>query len=396
MWHLVFDLRINLLPVVVLNAMVLIGYSLLRAKKNTLLYLYISLHCLISIWSVGQIMEVLSIDRQSMWFAVKFKYFGICFIGLNWLLLCGIYTRHKLFSLKKIIYFLSLPPFLSYLTLLTNERHFVFFSVFDYGYTAYGIMFWFHTGFSYLYLLTGIIMLITKAIKEWGKASVRPLLLIIAALVPLAANLIIIANLIFDLYIFNRADITPICFSASLFLFSLATFRYQFLNIVPIALRKIMDNMREAIVIIDSFGKIIDFNPAFQNAFPAYARAPDNEIKSFVDFLRQNSEGASEARAIIEAVATGTSAYIDGELCLLEPGKTHYFVYVQPIYYGKEKSIHGTVVLFNDITNYKNLLEELKDKNEEISAMNEELVAMNKQLRDHARVLELITVLAWA
>ena len=136
MWRLISDPRISLLPLVILNAIVLIGYFLLRAKKNTLLYLYIFLHCLISIWSAGQILEVLSVDRQGMWFAVKVKYYCICYIGLNWLLLCGIYTRHKLFS-KKIIYLLSLPPLLFYLTLLTNDRHFLFFSAFDYDYTEY-------------------------------------------------------------------------------------------------------------------------------------------------------------------------------------------------------------------------------------------------------------------
>lgn len=387
MWRLVLDPRISLLPVVVLNSIALIGYFLLRAKKNTLLYLYIFLNSLISIWAVGQIMEVLAPDRQSIWFAVQFKYFGICFISLDWLLLCGIYTRHKLFASKELIYLLSLPPLLFYLALLTNERHFMFFSAFDHGYTAYGIIFWFHTGFSYIYLIAGIIMLITKAAKELGKAFIRPVLLIIAALIPFAANLVIITNFIFDLYIFNRMDITPICFSVSLLLFSIATFRYRFLNVVPIALRRIMDNMREVIVIIDNFGKIVDFNPAFQNAFPAYTRNSDNGIKPFADFLRQNCENTNEARAIIDAVATGTNAYIDGELCLLKPGKTHYFVYVQPIYYGRQKTIHGTVVLFNDITSFKNLLEELQDKNEEISAMNEELASMNEQLRDHARVL---------
>ena len=59
-------------------------------------------------------------------------------------------------------------------------------------------------------------------------------------------------------------EITPLTFGISNIIISLALFRFKMLDIVPVAREILIEKMKDAVVVLDSGGKIIDLNPSAQ------------------------------------------------------------------------------------------------------------------------------------
>jgi hypothetical protein len=52
----------------------------------------------------------------------------------------------------------------------------------------------------------------------------------------------------------------------------------------------------------------------------------------------------------------------------------------------------GKAFSFTDVSNFRNLVNELNQKNEELQAMNKELLALNNQLGEYAAAVEHSTI----
>jgi signal transduction histidine kinase len=330
---------------------------------------------------MGQIFEVFSTNVQTKWFFVVFEYFAICFIGATWLLFSLSYLNHKIIQSRKNIILLCIAPATFFILVMTNEYHHMFYTVFEYDYRTYGIFFWSHLALSYIYLLMGTAILIKCLVKGTGYKRKQTILLIFAALIPIVSNIIHVFKII-KLGI----DITSVGFTFSLMFFAMATFKYRFLNIVPIALQKAVDNIKESIIVVDNFNKIIDYNNAFIKTFLSGRMIENSEdINDLLNKINKNIDKTKQTNKLLEAIQFGTETCISGELTLKGSEIKCYTVNVYPIV-GAKKEVLGRVVTFNDISSYKKLLKELNAKNEELSIMNE-------QLKEHLYAVEELAVM---
>ncbi|WP_083878898.1 sensor histidine kinase [Acetivibrio cellulolyticus] len=352
----------------------MIIFFLFRSKKTHLLLSYISCQALIFVWSTGQILVFSAQNNNTMRISMIYEYTAVIFVSLSWLMFCLHYTYNRLLIRKWFIILLFTPPVLMFIALLTNHFHHLFFSSFEIGHVVFGPLFWAHAAISYIYLTAGIVILIKSSINHLGYARNQSIVLIIASLIPFAANIIYLANRTFKLNILNtKYDITPISFSLTLLFFAIATFKYRFLNIVPIAFRKIVHNLNESIVVVDSLNKIDNYNKSFEITFSnnGQIKTYDN-INKFIRTLKDNIIYTPETENLIRSIKSETQTNATGELTILAPVKKCFQVNIQPIFGSKHEYL-GRIVIFNDITEYKNLLDEVNEKNVELSAMNEQL-----------------------
>ena len=365
----------------------MILYFLLKGKKAPLLYCYVLCQLLIFIWSAGQIVEISSFDFQSQWFSLKLEYLAICFVGLAWLIFCFAFTNHKIIKLKRYALLLFIFPLLFYILLLTNKNHHLFYTVFKYNDWVRGPVFWLNILELYTYLIIGTIFLIRYSFRNIGETRKQNLLLVLAVLFPVTANVIKLLNIIFGTDILGRIrDITPVSFAFSLLFFAIATFRYRFLNIVPIAYRRIVNNMSEAVVVIDNSNKINKFNLAFKDNFLTSLKIKAfTDIHVFIKELGSKVESSEEAENIFKAIETGVFDHVNGGLDIISPIIEYYSVNVQPIY-NRKREILGRIVTFNNITEYKNLLKELDVK-------NNKLMEMNSELKEYSDTVEELTII---
>ncbi len=382
-----FDGKIFLQSISVVLSLSMIVFFLIKGKKTSLLYSYLWCQALIFIWSTGQILVLFSSnDLRMKWVFILIEYAAVIFIGLSWLMFCLLYTYNRFLTKRKLVFMLFLPPTAIYIFLLTNNFHHLFFSNFSYR-VSFGPLFWLHALLAYIYLIFGTVILVKYSMSHMGNARKQAILLISAAFIPLIANILyLISNTFVPDLISTDVDITPLSFTFSLLFFGIAVFRYRFLNIVPIAFRKIVHNLNESIIVVDSLNKIDNFNRSFSITFPGSEQIKiyDN-VNKFLKNLKDNILPTAETEKLINSIKYETESNVSGELILLNPEKRCFHVNIQPLF-GSSKEFLGRIVLFNDISEYKNLLDEVNEKNIELSALND-------QLSEYASTVEELAVI---
>ncbi|HOP75703.1 MAG TPA: histidine kinase N-terminal 7TM domain-containing protein [Bacillota bacterium] len=318
------------------------------------------------IWFLGQIFRIFASDYGTEWVFVRLEYFGICFIVFFWLVFCLQYTEHPLASKKKYLILLGLIPALCYVTVLTNDWHHQFFGIHDREFNTFGILFYIHTFESYIYCTVGAALLINYAFQQMGSKRKQGILLVLAALFPLVTNILVVSRVIPATF-----DTTPFGLMISLVFYFVATFKYKLLDLVPVAYHTIVDNMKEAIVVIDNYRKIIRYNRAFKDFFPEIVAAEKPDLASFLATLIKRAEPGPKLEQITHVLAECTEQNYTAEFKLLEPRLQWLAVNVQPIYQGGE--CLGRVISISDVSVYQNLVVELHQKNHELSQMNQQL-----------------------
>lgn len=379
----ILDISIQMLCMILSSSIIV--FFILKNNKPPVVYPYIWCMSMVFVWSLGQLLQAFSYNTQSLWLFEVFKYLGICYIGLGWMLFCLYYTNHRLLHYKVILLLLFILPTVSFIAVLTNDLHHLFYPFFKYspidtGRLDFGILFYYHTAVSYSQCLAGAIILIKYSIKSFGYNKKQSVLLISAVSIPLITSIIIT----FD-FIQPDFDITPLSFTVSLFIFSIAIIKYKFLNIIPVAIKSVFENMKESIMVIDTSGIIVDLNHSFVSIFQEMTKSGVSDtVGDFVHNLTASTIDMEQSKKVLDGIMNETMTFESSELTLGAPHNKCFFVNIQPVYNAKNEYL-GKVVSFNDITEYKNLLEKFHQSNIELSAANE-------KLKEHALTVESLTL----
>lgn len=121
---------------------------------------------------------------------------------------------------------------------------------------AYGLVFYLHMSYTYLCVLTGMVLVLREFQKK-QVAAVHLLLILLSAAVPLSFNLLYLSRLV------NAAfDLTPPAFALSSLLMLLAVFRYDFLDVNTLAFEQILASIGEGVAVYNKRGTMVYINPA--------------------------------------------------------------------------------------------------------------------------------------
>lgn len=365
-----------LLSISVLLSSLTSVYFILFGKKSKLLYLFIYCQVLILIWSLGYIIETISTDLQVKMIVVRFEGLAICFIGFAWLIFSMEYTESKGLK-KKVVGLLLVIPIISYVCMITNSYHGLYYNVFEINRRVYGIAFWIHILTAYIYVFFGTVMILKYSFKMPENEKKQSIVLIIAVTTPFITNVLYISRILKV-----NLDITPVTFSVSLFLFAIASFKYKFLNSVPAGLRKVFDTVEAAIILIDNTGLIVSKNSSFSKTFTEYR---GNNINEFQIYLMKRMQNTGKQSGFISAMFREDSKAFYGEIKIDVPQKRVFRVVVQPIVESINREL-GKLISFTDITLYRELSDELSEKNVQLTYANE-------QLKQHMLVVEELAAL---
>lgn len=355
--------NIILLILSVIISIILILYLFLKSKRTYIFYTFLWCHLLILNWCLGMIFELFCTDVYLKWIIVCTEYFSISFIGVSWILFSSFYTgKRRTLRIKKII-ILLIPPVICYVMLLTNEYHHLFYKQFEQAFRIYGIFFWINVFQSYIYLLISNTAMIIYSLKQPDYRKEQVVLIILTSIIPVISNFVYVFK-----FIKMNSDLTPVSFSVSILLLTIAIFKYRFLDIRSNAMIKVFDNMKEGIIIVNNFNKITDFNYSFKNSFSDFHIDINSDMGDFCRYLANLKVSCSSE--LLDSMAMGISSPLTNEMVI---NNSQYFsVNVQPIFNSRNKLL-GRVITFSDISIYKNLMEDLDIKNKELSLKNEAL-----------------------
>ncbi|HEX3028358.1 MAG TPA: histidine kinase [Clostridia bacterium] len=146
-------------------------------------------------------------------------------------------------------------------------------------------------------------------------------------------------------------------------------FKYWF---VHYTIRDLLNNMDQSVLILDEKNNIIKYNQSLARNFPELIKLkPCNNFKGVIGFLDKNALPSLGKQNVISAIETGEKIY-SGEIEFYRSAPKYYSIQVRPIF-TRSMTVKGKIIILNDTTIHKNMIQEVNEKNAELSAMIDQL-----------------------
>lgn len=308
---------------------------------------------LLGLWSLANVMELGCTQLSDKLFWVRVQYVSVVGVPVMGFIFSLQYTSRGRWPTRRQMALLFVVPLVTLGLVLLEPHHTLTrydfwldesgpFSVIR---QARGPWIWVQAGYAYL-ALTGMVVFLLRYMRrspELYRGQILPLL--IAIIPPWAGNIFYI----FDAQTAVRLDLTPVAFTATAIFMALALFRHGLLDMVPIARAAVVENMAEALVVLDLQGYVIDLNPAAARLFSCPASDAIGRHLSDIPVLDVEVFGRLQHQMTVEE-----------EVALEWQGMPRVFIVrAQPLY-GKKGRLSGRMILITDITGRRRVEERLR------------------------------------
>lgn len=270
----------NYLVIYLILAIVVSSFICIFAFKNRETHgsKAFALACITTIiWMLGDVIGRLSDTLSGEWIGEIVRYLGITAMPVTMLVFifqyCGKDINPKKIKLLFII------PAVSWLMMISNPYHFLFFSSVTKGVNSamrgeYGTYFWLvHLPYSYGIIIFGFITVLTELSRASRHYRKQIWLLLVSLFIPFLFNVVGVFKIITN---FNYTPLSiPIFFS----IMAYAIFRHQFLGSNPIGYETVFKTIKDGVLILDRYDVIRDINPA---AAKGLEKEPTQIIGTFV------------------------------------------------------------------------------------------------------------------
>lgn len=360
-----------LLIAAIANGVLLTSILKSKSKKQIKKIFSFNLICLL-ICTTGQITQILfskKLGIKPIYFDY-FVYIGTCFLPIS-VYFTGLSFENTKIQFKKKYIVLFIIPIISLLILWTNDYHHLFYKQYSTSIadTVYGPYMVIHNIYSYILLGLGIIYMLKFSIKNSGFFSKQSLLIVLGVSVPVVVNILGTFKIIpMSIYV------TPITFTITIICCAIAIFKFQFLNVTPIALQKIVDRISDGYVVLDDNNVITDFNKTFLDIFKLSPE--DIRSKNFIRFLQQKDISSQALSKISQSIkrANATEKTVSFEQQFVKIRK-YFRIEITPI--NSDNNSLGTLFLLKDITQHKEDMETIKN-NQDILMERERLAGLGQ------------------
>lgn len=327
-------------------------------------------------WSLGAAIEfsVFSIPAKIFW--SKIEYVGGVFAPV-FLLLFGLeFNQLNRWITPRNIVLLSLVPSVTLGLAITNEWHGLIWTSFTpspagnnlivYG---HGPWFWVGmVGYSYL-LMTGATFLIVWAAFRFPRLYRSQIAAVLAGIFfPWVGSLVYITGF----SPVQGLELTTISLALSGILFALGIFRFGLFELVSVARERLIEIMRDGVVVLDGKNRIVDLNPAAEELLGVLRRGS-------LGFALEQVWGAwpELAAGFDRTRETQTGISLGGA-----PPR-YLEISISPLY-SRRSYFTGWLLMLRDYTRRKQLEDNLRRANEELRTQISEVQALQAALREQA------------
>ncbi|HKI54004.1 MAG TPA: histidine kinase N-terminal 7TM domain-containing protein [Anaerolineales bacterium] len=218
-------------------------------------------------WSVGYLFELSSPSLAGKLFWDDFQFIGSMFVPFLLMIFAYEYTGQEKSISRRTRMLLIAFPILFLLLLYTNPLHALVrngtahieqgkpFDTLLYDFTQ---LMWVSFFYSYGTYMVATILFVRNLFRQQRLFRAQTLVIVIGFVIPFLGTLPGAAGFI----IFGQRDITPYTFGIANLIFAWGLFRYGLFDIVPIARDAVMENMSDAVIVLDSQSRVVDVNPS--------------------------------------------------------------------------------------------------------------------------------------
>jgi PAS domain S-box-containing protein len=220
----------------------------------------------LTVWLLSYSLEIITFDLMQRLFWSRMTFWGVTAVPVVWLLFSLDYTGRDKWVTGRNVVLLFVEPVIILFLIWTNSYHQLFLKdvLFDTSGTIpkvhmmYGPAFFVHAVYSYILLLTGLILFGQAFFREKGLYKKQLGIILVGAVIPWIANIFYV----FPLDAFSYFDPTPLAFFLSGLLFAWAIFGYQLIDITPIARTTVLEYMSDGMLVVDLQNRVVDINAA--------------------------------------------------------------------------------------------------------------------------------------
>lgn len=297
-----------------------------------------------------------------------FIYIFACFLPVS-IFFTGIIFANTKITFKKSYILLFIIPTLSLIMLWTNDLHHLFYVNYSTNIdeTVFGAYFNIHTIYGTILYIIGLTYLLKYSIKNSGIFSRQAILLIIAVAFPISANVLGIFH-IFSMSIY----LTPICFTLTILLCAFAILKFEFLNVTPIALQRIVDRISDSYIVLNENNVITDFNKTFLDMFSLEANSVRNTNIFSSDKALKYLPNLKDA---IEKTYVSSKTF--SFETFIEPIDKYFIVEVSSII--NNNVFLGVLVLFKDVTQHEEDMQTIKN-NQDMLIESERFASLGQMI----------------
>ncbi len=313
----------------------------------------------LALWSLGSAFEAVVTGREMKIYWSVIQYIGSQSISVLFFIVVVRFVRMDWLLTPKRIALLFLVPFATVMVAATNHWHKLLWPKIELETTWAGVLGIFHHGpwywlqatYAYALIIAGVALLVRAVFSGPKRYSRQALLLLAAVFLPW------VWNFLYGISpeTFGGMDITPSWFTISGIFLIFAVFRYQLLEVIPIARNILFESIPDTMIVIDTRSTIVDMNAAAEKLAAttvekAMGRSLDEVFApypSIIEFARTSPTSDTSEIEII----TGK-----------EP--RFYKARMRPV--PSKRGPLGYLLTLHDITEHKFALEELKRINAEL------------------------------
>lgn len=260
--------RYALLPTIAALMTMAIGlYTLRRRRAASGATLFILFLLSVFVWSSGYAAEIMVDSLAAKTFWARVQYLGIVATPVAWLIFALQYTGYGRWLTRRTVFALAVVPVITLVMVWTSDWHSLHWQTISLNTqtapiplfeATYGFWFWIHTGYAYLLLLATTVLLVGMLIRSPTPYRLQSFSLFAATLAPWAGNVAYLSGL--DLL--PGVDLTSFGFALAGPLVAWSLFGLRLLDIVPAARDVVIENLSDAVIVLDAQIRVVDINPA--------------------------------------------------------------------------------------------------------------------------------------
>jgi diguanylate cyclase (GGDEF)-like protein len=214
-------------------------------------------------WSFAYALELSAATTSDRVLWGSLKYVGITLLPPAWLVFALQYTGRIGRPSRRFLGALAIEPLIVLALLaIPGTRHLIRF--YPSGpprpipTASAGALYWVHVVYSNALILTGSAILLVTVVRVSRLYWRQSITVLVAICLPLIGN----AMEDFNAPPFQHLDPSPLAASVAAWVLVLGVLRYRLLDLRPVARTHVVETMRDAVLVADAHGHVVDLNPA--------------------------------------------------------------------------------------------------------------------------------------
>ncbi len=299
-------------------------YLIARRHKEPLHWMLLGHLAGLALWTGGVLARFTVSSTEALAVSLRVIFTGVLLASAFWLLAAIAYVGGR--AARWRIHpglVVGVVSSLFALALFTNDGHRLFLRKIDFAAIAAGPpafggpRFWAFLVWAYGCVGAGLLLYLNAArAMVRGEARRRGLLLVIASAVPSASS---------TLYVFQllplHYDLTPIGLMIAMVLLSLAVFRYQLLESLPLARHAVLAHLDDGVVMASAGGRITEWNPAAARILGASVLRRGADLNAVLASSLAPGEATAEPTERPRAVRTADGRLIEVMTATVDEGR---------------------------------------------------------------------------